>query len=392
MYDSSFIINMKAEHILKLIPAKKLDFLSVNTKVDHQVKKLKGYIIFKLILFSMLNTEKLSLRVMESFLKSAQFRHFLGDEVIESKYNSIRDRISSMNYKYFENIFEYAFKRYNSFLNEYKALTTVDSTFISISSKLISWGMQNGPKDLDLSFLKFTVSLKGSLPSAVQFYSSQDFVNDNVAMKDAILKNTHLKESVVVFDRGLTTRKVFNEFTDKDILFVGRLKTDVRYTLKTQFAKSRKPRNSSVQLIEDIEVYLYNEGKKLPNTFRICKFKIIQSGLLLYLITNTMDLSAYEVAAIYKQRWEIEVFFKFLKQHLNLKHIISRNENAIRVMIYITLILAMMIMVYKKKNNIKGFKIAKLKFEIELDNMLLKEIIKLCGGNPKKADFLWNSG
>ena len=51
-----------------------------------------------------------------------------------------------------------------------------------------------------------------------------------------------------------------------------------------------------------------------------------------------------------------------------------------------------MIMVYKKKNNIKGFKIAKLKFEIELDNMLLKEIIKLCGGNPKKADFLWNSG
>ena len=76
---------MKVEQILKLIPAKKLDFLSVNTKVDHQVKKLKGSIIFKLILFSMLHTEKLNLRVMESFLKSAQFRHFLGDEVIESK-------------------------------------------------------------------------------------------------------------------------------------------------------------------------------------------------------------------------------------------------------------------------------------------------------------------
>jgi len=105
-----------------------------------------------------------------------------------------------------------------------------------------------------------------------------------------------------------------------------------------------------------------------------------------------MDLSAYEVATIYKQRWEIEVFFKFLKQNLNLKHIVSRNENAIRVMIYITLILAKMIMVYKKKKNINGFKIAKLKFEIELDNMILKEIIKLCGGNPKKADCLWNTG
>ena len=94
---------------------------------------------------------------------------------------------------------------------------------------------------------------------------------------------------------------------------------------------------------------------------------------------------------MYKQRWEIEVFFKFLKQHLNLKHIISRNDNAIKVMIYMTLILSMLLIVYKKLNKITGFKIAKLKFEIELDNLLIKEIVQLCGGDPRKAQHLWNS-
>jgi IS4 transposase len=112
----------------------------------------------------------------------------------------------------------------------------------------------------------------------------------------------------------------------------------------------------------------------------------------LFLISNILDLTAYEIAAMYKQRWDIEVFFKFLKQHLNLKHIVSRNENAIKVMVYMTLILAILIIVYKKTNDIKSFKIAKLKFEIELDNLIIKEIVKLCGGNPNKAKHLWNTG
>ena len=137
---------MKVEQIFKLIPAKTLNFLSAETQVDYQVKKLSGLVVFKLVLFSMLSSNKLSLRVMESFLESAQFKKFLGDDlIIESKYNSIRDRISTINHKYFEKLFESIFKKYNQQLGEQTALTRVDSTFVSISSKLMSWGMQNGP-------------------------------------------------------------------------------------------------------------------------------------------------------------------------------------------------------------------------------------------------------
>lgn len=57
-----------------------------------------------------------------------------------------------------------------------------------------------------------------------------------------------------------------------------------------------------------------------------------------------------------------------------------------------TMILAVLILAYKKLNKIKGFKIAKLKFEIELENEVIKTIVILCGGNPEKAAHLFNSG
>ena len=127
------------------------------------------------------------------------------------------------------------------------------------------------------------------------------------------------------------------------------------------------------------------------NEFRLIEGEIKETGEPIYWITNVLDLSPYEIAAIYKQRWEIEVFFKFIKQNLNFKHFVSRSENGIKVMLYMTLIAAILLIVYKKKNKISSFKIAKLNFEIELDNELTKEIVILCGGDPAKAPHLFNS-
>ncbi len=98
-----------------------------------------------------------------------------------------------------------------------------------------------------------------------------------------------------------------------------------------------------------------------------------------------LDEDCYIIAELYRQRWEVESFFKFIKQHLNVKHLVSRDENGIKVMIYMTMILAILILAYKKLNKIKSFKIAKLKFEIELENEIIKTIVTLCGGDPSKT-------
>ena len=121
------------------------------------------------------------------------------------------------------------------------------------------------------------------------------------------------------------------------------------------------------------------------------KAVIDATGVEICFITNLLEEDAYLIADFYKQRWEIEIFFKFIKQHLNAKHLVSRDINGIKVMILMTLIVAILILTYKKLNKIKGYKTAKLKFEIELDNSIIKEIIVLCGGNPNKAKHLWNT-
>lgn len=92
---------MRVQDLLQLIPDEELNVLAVETHVDHQVKKLTGVIMFQLILFSMINRKRISLRVMEGFLKSTSFRKLSNQADIDAKFNSLSDRISMIRADYF---------------------------------------------------------------------------------------------------------------------------------------------------------------------------------------------------------------------------------------------------------------------------------------------------
>ena len=120
---------MTANELLKLIPEQTFRELAVDTKVDTQVKKLSGELIFKLILFSMIHSNKFSLRVMETYLQSTKFKSFTSYDIIDGKYNSLRDRICTINSNYFEKLFDTIFGIYNTFLSEEKALSKAGSIY-----------------------------------------------------------------------------------------------------------------------------------------------------------------------------------------------------------------------------------------------------------------------
>lgn len=382
---------MTVDELLKLIPSNTFDDLAVETKVDFQVKKLTGETMFKLILFSMLNTDKMSLRVMETFLSSAKFKLF-SEQDLDSRFNSIRDRICTINADYFEKLFDIIFTTYNKALKEEKSLSKADSTYVSIAASLFSIGMLNGTASYGKKHVKYSVNLKGSLPCNIKVYTEQSFVSEDLALTDLIETTNASEGAIVVFDRGLQSRKSFDNFSNKSKLFVGRGKPQNKIEVVSVLKINAKPKESTVTITNDEIGYLSaKRGVKTKNQFRLIKAIIDSTKEEICFVTTILDLDAYLIAAFYRQRWEIELFFKFIKQNLNVKHLVSRNINGIKVMIYMTMILAILILAYKKLNKIIGYKIAKLKFEIDLDNTIIKEIVLLCGGNPAKATHLWNS-
>ena len=141
---------------------------------------------------------------------------------------------------------------------------------------------------------------------------------------------------------------------------------------------------------EDLEVNFNDNAtrKRLLTSFRLIKAVIKKSNEKIYFVTNNLDLEEIEIATLYSKRWEIEVFFRFIKQQLNFSQLVNRNLNGIKVMIYVTLILASMIIIYKKKNNLKGFKIVKMKIVKELQNELIKEIVLITGGDISKISHI----
>ena len=76
------------------------------------------------------------------------------------------------------------------------------------------------------------------------------------------------------------------------------------------------------------------------------------------------------------------MFFRFLKQELNVSHLVSLNKNGITVILYMTLIVAMLVLIYKKQNGI-GYKTAKRRLFMEVRNISIAMIVVQCGGNPQ---------
>jgi hypothetical protein len=379
---------MKFKDILSYISDEELDFLSAETGVNHQVKKLKGSVIFKLILYSLLEHGKPSLRVMEQIFHSSSFRFYTNTDNITTKYNSLSDRLSSIKSDYFQEIFQLLFDKFNSELGEQNALQKYDSTMIAISSKLVDWGMKVGSKT-NKNQLKVTVGLHGSLPCDFKIFTENKHNCEDLTIPEVILDYRHNTSSVVTFDRGVQKRTTFVKFDEQDILFVTRIKIDATHHIIRSIPIQDKQTDSLI-IEEDLEVNFNDRvtRKRLSTSFRLIKAVIKQTNEKIYFVSNNFELEASEIANLYRQRWEIEVFFRFIKQQLNFSQLVNRNLNGVKVMIYMTLILASMIIIYKKKNDLKGYKIVKMKIAQELQNELIKEIVQLSGGDISKISHI----
>jgi transposase len=381
---------MNVQHILSLLPDKLLIELAEQTNVNRYSKKLQGELIFKLLLHCILSYKDNSLRTMQSAYESMAFNLLnAGKNKQQIRYSSISERLSSIRPEYFEKIYTVCLKVYGDVLsNQAPTLFRFDSTIIALSAKLLKVGYCLPRGDAShMRQLKFTMGFS-ELPVIAHLYTQQQYTSENAALKETILSYQPDNTSAIrIFDRGITSRKTHDRLTEKKIPFISRINADSKLEPHTINQLPAPIETKTLLIYSDRWVYLFSEGtRKARYPIRCISATQQASKEEIKFVSNVHDLSATEIAHLYKQRWDIEVFFKFLKQELNFTHLINRSENGIRVMLYVTLIAATLLLVYKKQNNLTGYKIMKQQFLHELEKSIVKNIVIMCGGNPKLAD------
>lgn len=377
--------------LLSFIPEEDLETFAIDTDVNKYTKKLHGQLLFKLLFYCLVTEKDNSLRGLQSTLESAVFRTVggLSGEFAVS-HSSISERLNVVNVDFFEKIFTYCVSAYKKSATEVdKKIVRFDSTIVSMSTKLIDIGYNlKGGDAANYRLLKFTIGYS-DMPDCICFYKDQTYNSENKALIETILANQKTIDQINVFDRGITARDNYDKLTEKGIDFISRLNPGAKQDecKANKIAKAIKTQN--VRITRDSWVYLYTmTGRKSTYPVRLIEGVRIDSNEKIIFVTNIKEIKSTEIADIYKSRWDIEVFFKFIKQHLNFTHLLNRTENGIKVIMYVTMIVAILLAEYKKSRKLTGYKIPKRKFAQELENDILYNFVLLCKGDPAIARSL----
>lgn len=200
----------------------------------------------------------------------------------------------------------------------------LDSTLVSLTLSVYDWAHYTAQKRaLKIHTLLDYDSL---LPEFVNI--TDDKVGDNKAAFDIEVKPF----SVVVADRGYCDYSLLNHWDSNNVFFVVRHKDNIRY-MSIEERPLPEKRAQNVLIDEVIEFELPAARAKYPQRLRRIAVWNEEHGFVVELLTNNFTLAASTIAALYKARWEIEIFFRNLKQLLRIKSFIGTSRNAVETQI-----------------------------------------------------------
>lgn len=139
-------------------------------------------------------------------------------------------------------------------------------------------------------------------------------------------------DAINVFDRGYLDYKQFDHYCDNQILFVTRLKENAIIEVMTELNV-----NPESAIKRDAIVFLGKNNKRMKHPLRLIETEDTE-GNPIRIVTNVTDLAAVELADVYRHRWKIELFFKWIKQHLKVKHFFGTSDQAVENQLYIALL------------------------------------------------------
>jgi len=186
------------------------------------------------------------------------------------------------------------------------------------------------------------------------------------------------KGSIVVIDRGYNDYAWYNQLTDKGIFFVTRLKSNARTRVVKRHAVVSGKRLTSDQTIEFTGPLT---AKKCPIRLRRIGYRDPKTGKHYVFLTNNFKLAASTIADIYKQRWQIELFFKWIKQNLKIKSFVGTSRNAVMTQIWIALCVYLLLAYIKFQSRLNKSMQQILRL-LQLNLFEKRDLMALLHGDP----------
>jgi hypothetical protein len=213
-------------------------------------------------------------------------------------------------------------------------LVSLDSTVIDLCATLFDWAKFRRTKGAVK--LHCLLDHDGYLPSVV-------VVTEGKRHDVRVARTLRFDPgTIVVMDRGYNDYAWFGQLTTDDVFFVTRLKDGaIHEVVETR----RVPERSAVLRDEVIALTGVDADTKCPHRLRRVEVDNPEKGDTLVFLTNHLAFGATTIAAIYKDRWQIELFFKALKQNLKIKTFVGTSANALKVQVW-TALIAMLLLKY----------------------------------------------
>lgn len=342
--------------LLKLVDKWEFSKLVKEHKSDRYYKSFKSWDHLVTMLFGILSRCDSMAETCEGLKGMSGKLNHLNLEKAPAK-SSAGDGLRNRNNDFFEALYYLLIDRYQQFLSvsrleglSIKELYIVDSTTIRLFSDILK-GVGRNPIGDGRKKGGLKVHM---LIDAVQSVGKFMRITEAKMHDKNFLQDIRVPAySMLVFDKAYNYYHQFARWTEDKIYFVTRQKSNAVYEVTKKVSSRRSKKNIAGVTREElikISYKIQGEERTLPLR-RIC-YQDEKNRKYVFL-SNNMEISAEEIALIYKKRWGIETMFKKMKQNFQLHYFYGENENAIRTQVWCTLIAQLLLTVLQQKTKVK---------------------------------------
>ncbi len=225
-----------------------------------------------------------------------------------------------------------------------KKIYILDSSMITLSLKLFDWAIYQVTKGAIK--LHTMLDYDGCMPSYL-------FIRPGKHSDVSFAQNLILpKNSVIMIDRGYQDFDLFNQWNSQSVTFVTRLKETVRHQ-KVRELQLNKQDSPNILVDEIISLTGEDSSKNYPGELRRLVIYDEKNNDLVEILTNNFSWTAETISELYRARWSIEIFFRYIKQNLKIKSFLGRSENAVFTQIWTALITFLLLTILKNRSKYK---------------------------------------